>query len=91
MVVTLGLNARIQTVKGRRDENVKCSDMPYSYCGNHPESMTFGDCAADATDPIPPKAPRVLPDDPDSIAVIDEALRLTIADMPNALRLLENS
>lgn len=61
------------------------------YCYNYPESMTFDDCTAHATDPIAPKAPRTLPDDPDSTTLIDEAVRLTIADMPNALRLLENS
>ena len=65
-----------------------CSD---SCCSNYPESMTFDNCTADATDPIVPKAPRTLPDDLDSIALIDEAVRLTIAGMPNALRLLENS
>ena len=46
---------------------------------------------AKAADPNAPKAPRTLPDDPDSIILIDEAARLTIAGMPNALRLLENS
>ena len=53
--------------------------------------MTFDDCTPDATDPIAPKAPRTLPDDLDSIALIDKAVRLTIEGMPNALRLLENS
>lgn len=52
--------------------------------------MTFDNCTVDATEPIAPKAPRTLPDDLDSIALIDEAIRSTIADMPNALRLLEN-
>lgn len=46
---------------------------------------------AKAVDPNAPKAPRTFPDDPNSIILIDEAARLTIADMPNALRLLENS
>ena len=46
---------------------------------------------AKATDSNAPKAPRTLPDDPDSTTLIDEAVRLTIVDMPNALRLLENS
>ena len=72
-------------------KTLNAATCPDSYCGNHPESMTFDDCAADATDPIPPKAPRTLPEDLDSIAVIDEAIRLTIADMPNALRIMENS
>ena len=53
--------------------------------------MTFDNCTVDATEPIAPKAPRTLPDDLDSIVLIDEAIRSTIADMPNALRLLENS
>ena len=53
--------------------------------------MTFDNCTVDATEPIAPKAPRTLPDDLDSIALIDEAIRSTIADTPNALRLLENS
>lgn len=72
-------------------KTLNAATCPNSYCGNHPESMTFDDCAAHATDPIAPKAPRTLPDDPDSTTLIDEAVRLTIADMPNALRLLENS
>lgn len=53
--------------------------------------MTFDNCKADATDPIAPKALRTLHDDLDNIALIDEAIRSTIAEMPNALRLLENS
>lgn len=64
---------------------------PDSCCGNCPESMTFDNCKADATDPIAPKAFRTLHDDLDNIALIDEAIRSTIAEMPNALRLLENS
>ena len=64
---------------------------PDSYCYNYPESMTFDNCKADATDPIAPKALRTLHDDLDNIALIDEAIRSTIAEMPNALRLLENS
>lgn len=35
--------------------------------------MTFDNRTADATDPIVPKAPRTLPDDLDSIALIDAA------------------
>ncbi len=53
--------------------------------------MTFDNCKADATDPIASKALRTLHDDLDNIALIDEAIRSTIAEMPNALRLLENS
>lgn len=64
---------------------------PDSCCNNYPESMTFYGCKADAADSIAPKVPRTFPDDLDSIALIDDAIRLTIAGMPNALRLLENS
>ena len=46
---------------------------------------------AKAADPNAPKAPRTLPDDTDCIILIDEAARLTIAGMSNALWLLENS
>lgn len=72
-------------------KTLNATTCPDSCCSNFPESMTFNNCTADATDPIAPKAPRTLPDDPDSIALIDEAIQSTIADMPNALRLLENS
>lgn len=72
-------------------KTLNATTCPDSYCSNYPESMTFDDCTADATDPIAPKAPHTLPDDPNSITSIDEAVRLTIADMPNALKLLENS
>lgn len=72
-------------------KTLNATTCPDSCCSNCPESMTFDDCTPDATDPITPKAPRILPDDPDSIALIDEAIRSTIAEMPNALRLLENS
>ena len=46
---------------------------------------------AKAADSNAPKAPRTSPDDTDCIILIDEAARLTIVGMPNALRLLENS
>lgn len=72
-------------------KTLNATTCPDSCCSNYPESMTFVNCTADATDPIVPKAPRTLPDDLDSIALIDEAIQSTIADMPNALRLLENS
>ena len=72
-------------------KTLNATTCPDSCCSNYPESMTFDSCTADATDPIAPKALRTLPDDLDSIALIDEAIRSTIADMPNALRLLENS
>ena len=72
-------------------KTLNATTCPDSRCSNYPESMTFDNCTADATDPIAPKAPRTLPDDLDSIALIDEAIQSNIADMPNALRLLENS
>lgn len=72
-------------------KTLNVTTYPDSCCNNYPESMTFNDCTADAADPIAPKAPRTLPDDLDSTALIDEAIQSTIADMPNALRLLENS
>lgn len=72
-------------------KSLNATTCPDSCCGNYPESMTFDNCKADATDPIAPKALRTLHDDLDNIALIDEAIRSTIAEMPNALRLLENS
>lgn len=72
-------------------KTLNATTCPDSYCSNYPESMTFDDCTVDVTDAIAPKAPCTLPDDSDNITSIDEAVRLTIADMPNALRLLENS
>lgn len=72
-------------------KTLNATTCPDSCCSNYPESMTFDNCTVDATEPIAPKVPRTLPDDLDSIALIDEAIRSTIADMPNALRLFENS
>lgn len=72
-------------------KTLHATTCPDSCCSNYPESMTFDNCTVDATEPIAPKAPRTLPDDLGSIVLIDEAIRSTIADMPNALRLLENS
>lgn len=72
-------------------KTLNATTCPDSYCSNYPESMTFDDCTVDVTDAIAPKAIRTLPDDSDNITSIDEAVQLTIADMPNALRLLENS
>lgn len=72
-------------------KTLNATTCPDSCCSNYPESMTFDDCTADETDPIAPKTSRTLLYDLDSIALIDEAVRLTIAGMPNALRLLENS
>lgn len=66
----------------------KCPD---SYRSDNPEAKIFDVYAADAADPIAPVVSRTSADDPDSIDTIDEAVRLTIADMPNALRVLENS
>lgn len=72
-------------------KTLNATTCPDSCYGNYPESMTFDNCKADATDPIAPKALRTLHDDLDNIALIDEAIRSTIAEMLNALRLLENS
>lgn len=72
-------------------KTLNITTYPDSCCGNYPESMTFDNCKVDATDPIASKALRTLHDDLDNIALIDEAIRSTIAEMPNALRLLENS
>lgn len=72
-------------------KTLNATTCPDSCCGNYPERMTFDNCKADATDPIAPKALRTLHDDLDNIALIDEAIRSTIAEMRNALRLLENS
>ena len=91
MVKMLGLIARIQSQKDSVMKTLNVTTCPDSCCNNYPESMTFNDCTADATDSIAPKVPRTFPDDLDSIALIDEAIRLTVVDMPNALRLLENS
>lgn len=72
-------------------KTLNATTCPDSCCSNYPESMTFCGCAADATDSTAPKAPRTLPDDLDSIALLDEVIQSTIAGMPNALRLLEDS
>lgn len=72
-------------------KTLNATTCPDSCCSNFSESMTFDNCTVDATEPIAPKAPRTLPDDLGSIALIDEVIRSTIADMPNALRLLENA
>lgn len=72
-------------------KTLNAATCPDSCCSNYPESMTFDDCTVDVTDAIAPIAPRTLPDDPNNITSIDEAVQLTIADMPNALRFLENS
>ena len=72
-------------------KTLNATTCPDRCCGNYPESMTFDNSKADATDPIAPKVLRTLHDDLDNIALIDEAIRSTIAEMPNALRLLENS
>lgn len=72
-------------------KTLNATTCPDSCCSNYPESMTFCGCTAVATDPTAPKAPRTLPDDLDSIALLDEAIQSTIAGMPNVLRLLEDS
>lgn len=72
-------------------KTLNATTCPDSCCSNYPESMTFCGCTTDATDSTAPKAPRTLPDDLDSIALLDEAIQSTIEGMPNALRLLESS
>lgn len=72
-------------------KTLNATTCPDSCCSNYPESMPFCGCTADATDSTAPKAPRTLPDDLDSIALLDEVIQSTIAGMPNALRLLEDS
>lgn len=72
-------------------KTLNATTCPDSCCNNYSESMTFENCIADVTESIVPKAPRTLHDDLDNIALIDEAIRSTIVEMPNALRLLENS
>ena len=72
-------------------KTLNATTCPDSCCSNYPESMTFCGCTDDATDSTAPKAPRTLPDDLDSIALLDEAIQSTIAGMPNVLRLLEDS
>lgn len=47
-------------------------------------------CATEANDSAS-GAGAASPGAPDDVTSIDEAVRLTIAGMPNALRLLENS
>lgn len=47
-------------------------------------------CATEANDSAS-GAGAASPDAPDDVTSIDEAARLTIAGIPNALRLLENS
>ena len=49
-------------------KTLNATTCPDSCCGNYPESMTFDNCKADATDPIAPKALRTLHDDLDNIA-----------------------
>lgn len=56
-------------------KTLNATTCPDSCCGNYPESMTFDNCKADATDPIAPKALRTFHDDLDNIALIDEACR----------------
>ena len=48
-------------------------------------------CVAQEDPSIVRKSDFTSPISLDDIASVDEAVRLTIADMPNALRLLENS
>lgn len=63
-----------------------------AYCrSDNKQGMVFNACAADAADPIALETPRAPLDNLNNITSIDSAVQSTIATMPNALRLLENS
>ena len=61
--------------------------MPWNYVQVEDDA----DCANQEDPSIAREADFTSPISLDDIASIDEAVRLTIASMPNALRLLENS
>lgn len=61
--------------------------MPWNYV----QVDDGADCAGQENPSIAHDANYTLPISIDGAPSIDEAIRLTIADMPNALRLLENS
>lgn len=61
--------------------------MPWSYVQQDDDA----DCVAQKDHSTAHVANSASPILPDSATSIDEAIRLTIADMPSALRLLENS
>lgn len=61
--------------------------MPWSYV----QQNDGADCVAQEDQSTAHVAKSVSPILLDGATSIDEAIRLTIADMPNALRLLENS
>lgn len=61
--------------------------MPWNYVQVDDDA----DCAGQEDPSIAREANSTSPISLDGIASIDEAIRSTIADMPNALRLLENS
>lgn len=61
--------------------------MPWS----HVQQDDGADCVAQEDRPSAHEAKSASPILLDGATSIDEAIRLTIADMPNVLRLLENS
>lgn len=61
--------------------------MPWNYVQVDDDA----DCAGQEDPSIAREADSISPISLDDIASIDEAIQPTIADMPNALRLLENS
>lgn len=61
--------------------------MPWNYVQVDDDA----DCAGKEDPSIAREADSTSPISLDDIASIDEAIQPTIADMPNALRLLENS
>lgn len=61
--------------------------MPWNYVQVDDDA----DCAGQEDPSIACEADSTSPISLDDIASIDEAIQPTIADMPNALRLLENS
>lgn len=61
--------------------------MPWNYVQVDDDA----DCAGQEDPSIAREADSTSPISLDNIASIDEAIQPTIADMPNALRLLENS
>ena len=61
--------------------------MPWNYV----QVDDGADCAGQKDPSIVHEVDITSPISLDGISSVDEAIRLTIADMPNALRLLENS
>ena len=66
----------------------KCPDCCRS---DNSEGVVFDACTTDAADSVVPEALCTSLDNLDGITLFDSAVHTTIATMPNALRLLENS